>query len=102
VKTQALTGRLAPFRFMQSPSLNGIAFTTQPEAPARTEAVALGWTVNKSPQDAMKSTACLTKESSGRPLCTRNSRYFLALCVNSRGLLMQLREPLTSLQFPHI
>jgi hypothetical protein len=24
VKTQALTGRLAPFRFMESPSLNGI------------------------------------------------------------------------------
>jgi hypothetical protein len=38
VKTQALTGRLAPFRFMQSPSLNGIAFTAQQKAPASTEA----------------------------------------------------------------
>ena len=32
VKTQALTGRLAPFRFMESPTLNGIAFTAQPQA----------------------------------------------------------------------
>jgi hypothetical protein len=59
-----------------------------------------GWAVNKTPQDAIKSTACLTMEFSDRPLYTRNSRDFLALCGNSRGLLMQLREPLTSLQFP--
>jgi hypothetical protein len=32
VKTQALTGRLAPFRFMESPSLNGIAFNGEPQA----------------------------------------------------------------------
>jgi hypothetical protein len=46
VKTQALTGRLAPFRFMQSPSLNGILFTAQPETPASTSAGASGWAVN--------------------------------------------------------
>jgi hypothetical protein len=31
VKTQALTGRLAPFRFMESPSWNGIAFNGKPQ-----------------------------------------------------------------------
>jgi hypothetical protein len=39
--------RLAPFRFMQSPSLNGIAFTAQPEAPAYRTAGASGWAVNE-------------------------------------------------------
>jgi hypothetical protein len=34
VKTQALTGRLAPFRFMESHSLNGIAFDGEPQAEA--------------------------------------------------------------------
>ena len=34
VKTQALTGRLAPFRFMESPSLNGIVFNGEPQAQA--------------------------------------------------------------------
>jgi hypothetical protein len=32
VKTQALTGRLAPFRFMESPSLNGIVFNGESQA----------------------------------------------------------------------
>ena len=45
VKRQALTGRLAPFRFMESPSLNGIAFTAQPQAPAGAKAGAFGWAV---------------------------------------------------------
>jgi hypothetical protein len=40
VKTQALTGRLAPFRFIQSSSLNGIAFNGKPQATAFFDAVA--------------------------------------------------------------
>jgi hypothetical protein len=56
VKTQALTGRLAPFRFMDSPSLNGIALTAQPKAPASAKVGAFGWAVNKSSLEANKST----------------------------------------------
>ena len=40
VKTQALTGRLAPFRFMESPSLNGIAINGKPQASARISTLA--------------------------------------------------------------
>ena len=50
VKTQALTGRLAPFRFMESPSLNGIAFTAQPQALLLDFAYACGSPLNENAQ----------------------------------------------------
>ena len=47
VKTQALTGRLAPFRFMESPSLNGIAFNGEPQAQAKCSGLPLNDEINK-------------------------------------------------------
>ena len=46
VKTQALTGRLAPFRFMESHSLNGIAFDGEPQAEANQSTDASGLPLN--------------------------------------------------------
>jgi len=56
VKTQALTGRLAPFRFMGSPSWNGIAFHGKSQALLLDFAYACGSPLNENDQYTTQST----------------------------------------------
>ena len=63
-------------------SLNGIAFTAQPEAPAFVLAGASGWAVNKSLQDATKLTAC--KAEGGDLEQSNYNNSGIGSCVSQR------------------